>query len=108
MAAARGSRGPRSEHKHARRHQGELAEIAARIFAKAGARSGPELDYGFPETSCISVNDEAVHGVPRQQPHKDGDLGKLDVTAELDGFYADTCVSIPVGTVSNPPCGWPT
>ena len=46
---------------------GELDEIGARIFAKAGARSGPQLDYGFPGTSCISVNDEAVHGVPRQQ-----------------------------------------
>ena len=46
---------------------GELDEIGARIFAKAGARSGPQLDYGFPGTSCISVNDKAVHGVPRQQ-----------------------------------------
>jgi len=80
----------------------ELDEISARIFAKAGARSGPQLDYGFPGTSCISVNDEAVHGIPGSRRLKDGDLVKLDVTAELDGFYADACVSVPVGTVTDP------
>ena len=75
----------------------ELDEVGARIFGKAGARSGPQLDYGFPGTNCISVNDEAVHGIPGNRRLKDGDLVKLDVTAELDGFYADACVSVPVG-----------
>jgi methionyl aminopeptidase len=80
---------------------GELDEISARVFARAGARSGPRLDYGFPGTSCISVNDEAVHGVPGKRRLNDGDLVKLDVTAELDGFYADACVSVPVGNASS-------
>jgi methionyl aminopeptidase len=75
----------------------ELDLIGARVFAKAGARSGPQLDYGFPGTNCISVNDEAVHGIPGQRRLRRGDLVKLDVTAELDGFYADACVSVPVG-----------
>jgi methionyl aminopeptidase len=75
----------------------ELDDIGARIFAKAGARSGPQLDYGFPGTNCISVNDEAVHGIPGKRQLKHGDLVKLDVTAELDGFYADACVSVTVG-----------
>ncbi len=75
----------------------ELDEVAACVFARAGARSGPQLDYGFPGTSCISVNDEAVHGVPGSRRLEDGDLVKLDVTAELDGYYADACVSVPVG-----------
>src|ERR1700721_4267322 len=74
---------------------GELDEISAQIFARAGARSGPQLDYGFPGTSCISVNDGAVHGVPGKRRLNDGDLVKLDVTAELDGFYLDACVSVP-------------
>jgi methionyl aminopeptidase len=47
--------------------------------------------------NCISVNDEAVHGIPGRRRLRDGDLVKLDVTAELDGFYADACVSVPVG-----------
>jgi methionyl aminopeptidase len=80
---------------------GELDEIGARVFAKAGARSGPQLDYGFPGVSCISVNDEAVHGIPGKRRLLDGDLVKLDVTAELHGFYADACVSIPVGKASS-------
>src|ERR1700743_3667573 len=75
----------------------ELDEIGARVFAKAGARSGPMLDYGFPGTNCISVNDEAVHGIPSKRRLRRGDLVKLDVTAELHGFYADACVSVPVG-----------
>lgn len=80
----------------------ELDEAGARVFARAGARSGPQLDYGFPGTSCISVNDEAVHGIPGSRRLKAGDLVKLDVTAELDGFYADACVSVSVGTAPSP------
>jgi methionyl aminopeptidase len=76
---------------------GELDELGARVFARAGARSGPQLDYGFPGTNCISVNDEAVHGIPGPRRLQLGDLVKLDVTAELDGFYADACVSVAVG-----------
>src|SRR3984885_11172445 len=76
---------------------GELDEIGGRVFRRAGARSGPQLDYDFPGINCISVNDEAVHGIPGRRRLRRGDLVKLDVTAELDGFYADACVSVPVG-----------
>jgi methionyl aminopeptidase len=76
---------------------GELDAVGARVFRRAGARSGPQLEYGFPGVSCISVNDEAVHGIPGRRRLREGDLVKLDVTAELDGFYADACVSVPVG-----------
>ena len=76
---------------------GELDLIAAREFDRAGARSGPQLDYGFPGTTCISVNDEAVHGIPGRRRLRRGDIVKLDVTAELDGFYADACRTVAVG-----------
>jgi methionyl aminopeptidase len=76
---------------------GELDAIGARVFTQAGARSGPQLDYGFPGVNCISVNDEAVHGIPARRRLRKGDLLKLDVAAELDGFYADACASIPIG-----------
>lgn len=75
----------------------ELDAVAARVFARHGARSGPQLDYRFPGVTCISVNDEIVHGVPGPRRLRDGDLVKLDVTAELDGYYADACVTVPVG-----------
>ena len=78
----------------------ELDDVGARVFAAVGARSGPRLDYGFPATNCISVNDEAVHGIPSTRRLGRGDLVKLDVTAELNGFYADACVSVPVARAS--------
>jgi methionyl aminopeptidase len=77
----------------------QLDDVGARVFRQAGARSGPQLDYGFPGVACISVNDEAIHGVPGKRRLREGDLVKLDVTAELDGFYADACISVPVGRV---------
>jgi len=75
----------------------ELDAVAGRVFRRAGARSGPQVDYGFPGITCISVNDEAVHGIPGPRRLRESDLVKLDVTAELDGFYADACVTVPVG-----------
>lgn len=75
----------------------ELDRVGARVFAAAGARSAPRLAYDFPGATCISVNDEAVHGIPGRRRLREGDLVKLDVTAELDGYYADACVSVPVG-----------
>jgi methionyl aminopeptidase len=76
---------------------GELDAEAARIFRAAGARSGPRLDYDFPGAICISVGDEAVHGIPGPRRLRDGELVKLDVTAELNGFYADACRTVAVG-----------
>ena len=75
----------------------DLDLIAARIFRRNGARSAPQITYGFPGATCISVNDEAVHGIPGPRRLREGDLVKLDVAAELDGFYADACVSVSVG-----------
>ncbi len=75
----------------------ELDPVGAEVFGQFGARSGPQLDYGFPGVNCISVNDEAVHGIPSGRRLRDGDLIKLDVTAEFNGFYADACATVPVG-----------
>jgi methionyl aminopeptidase len=76
---------------------GDLDAEAARIFRAHGARSGPRLDYDFPGTICISVGDEAVHGIPGARRLREGELVKLDVTAELNGFYADACRTVAVG-----------
>jgi methionine aminopeptidase len=79
----------------------ELDAVAARVLARHGARSGPALVYGFPGAICISVDDEAVHGIPGPRRLRAGELVKLDVTAELDGFYADAAISVAVGRVSS-------
>jgi methionyl aminopeptidase len=76
----------------------ELDAVAAQTFARHGARSAPQVDYQYPGFTCISVNDEAVHGIPGPRVIEDGDLVKLDVTVELNGYYADACRSTVVGT----------
>lgn len=79
---------------------GELDEVGAKVMRQHGAQSAPRMVYQFPGTSCISVNEEAVHGIPGDRALRDGDLVKLDVTVEKDGFMADAAVTVPVGAVS--------
>ena len=76
----------------------ELDRIAAALFKRHGARSAPALVYKFPGTVLISVNEEVVHGVPGPRTLRDGDVVKLDVTVEKDGYIADAARSVIVGT----------
>jgi methionyl aminopeptidase len=78
----------------------ELDEVGAGVMRQHGARSAPTLVYGFPGVNCISVNEEAVHGIPGTRALREGDLVKLDVTVEKNGFMADAAVTVPVGEVS--------
>jgi methionyl aminopeptidase len=72
----------------------ELNGIAADILAREGARSAPALVYGFPGSALISINDEIVHGVPGSRTLARGDLVKLDVTVEKDGYMADAARTV--------------
>ena len=67
----------------------DLDDIGAAVLKAAGARSAPQLVYGFPGFNLLSVNDEIVHGIPGRRRLQPGDVLKLDVTAELDGYIAD-------------------
>ena len=78
----------------------QLDKVGADVMQEHGAKSAPALVYQFPGTSCISLNDEAVHGIPNDRVVREGDLVKLDVTIEKDGFMADAAVTVPVGVVS--------
>jgi methionyl aminopeptidase len=80
--------------------KGELDRIAADYLAEQGARSGPILTYGYPGSICISVDDQVVHGIPGERVLQSGDLVKLDVAAELDGYHADAATTVAVGTVN--------
>jgi methionyl aminopeptidase len=72
----------------------ELDAIGAAFLRGEGARSAPQFTYGFPGFNLISVNDEIVHGVPGSRRLAPGDVVKLDVTAELEGYIADAAVTL--------------
>ena len=77
-----------------------LDGVAERFARAAGARSAPQLTYAFPGFTCISVNEEIVHGIPGPRTLGAGDVVKLDVTLELDGYMADSAVTVLVPPVS--------
>ena len=79
----------------------QLDAIAGGIMRAHGAHSAPRLVYDFPGETCISVNDEIVHGIPSpSRVLADGDLVKLDVTVEKGGFMADAAITCAVGRSS--------
>jgi methionyl aminopeptidase len=76
----------------------ELDEFGAKILSGFGAKSAPYLTYKFPGWTCISVGDEFCHGVPSEtRILKEGDLINIDVSAELNGFWADNGGSFVLG-----------
>jgi methionyl aminopeptidase len=80
---------------------GELDAVGREVFRRHGARSAPRVTYRFPGSTCIGINDEAAHGIPSlTRQLRDGDLVNLDVSAELDGYFSDTGISVAVGEVS--------
>ena len=78
----------------------ELDQIGRRMLETEGARSAPELTYGFPGATCISIGPDVAHGIPDDRAIKAGDLINIDVSAELDGFFGDTGASFAVPPVS--------
>lgn len=81
---------------------GDLDAIGRDTLRAHGARSAPQEAYRFPGWTCISVNDEAAHGIPSLRRHlHEGDLVNVDVSAVVDGYWSDTGASAPVGQVSD-------
>lgn len=68
----------------------ELDAIGEELLAGHGARSAPRLAYDFPGSTCISINEEAAHGIPGDRIIQPGDVLNVDVSAELGGYFADT------------------
>src|SRR5262245_46170901 len=68
----------------------ELDLLGERLLEQHGARSAPKLTYNFPGSTCISINEEAAHGIPGDRVIRAGDVLNVDVSAELGGYFADT------------------
>jgi methionyl aminopeptidase len=78
----------------------QLDGVGRQVMEQNGATSAPATVYKFPGATCISLNDEAVHGIPGDRELREGDLVKLDVTVEKNGYMADAAITVAVGTVS--------
>lgn len=97
-AAVAAARDEMAKHVAAGVSTAELDALGAEVLRRHGARSAPQRAYDFPGATCISVNDALAHGVPsRSKLLRDGDVVNLDVSAELDGYWADTGASVAVG-----------
>src|SRR5687768_7186866 len=78
----------------------DIDAVGAESAARHGAVSAPHKHLGFPGVNLISLNDQAVHGIPGPRVVQAGDLVKLDVTLELDGFIADAAETVAVAPVT--------
>lgn len=76
----------------------ELDDYGGELLAQMGANSAPKLTYGFPGYTCICVNEEAAHGMPSADKIlQEGDLVNIDVSAELNSYWADNGGSFVLG-----------
>ena len=78
----------------------DLETVAEEKIAQWGARPAFKGLYNYPCVLCTSINQEIVHGIPsRKRILKEGDILKIDVGVELEGYYSDSAVTVPVGKI---------
>lgn len=68
----------------------ELDNVGKALLDKYDAESAPKLSYDFPGYTCISINEEAAHGIPGPRVIKAGDMLNIDVSASKNGYFGDT------------------
>lgn len=85
----------------------DLDDVAAEVLRKRGAKSAflgykPSFsDVPYQYNTCLSVNNEIVHGLPsKKRVLRSGDIISLDMGASIDGWFADSAITVPVGEVS--------
>lgn len=78
----------------------ELDELAEEICRKHKVKPAFKGYRGFPKSLCVSINDEIVHGIPSHRRLQNGDLVSMDFGVCYDGYYGDSAITVPVGTIS--------
>lgn len=78
----------------------ELDAMVERLIVDRGGIPAFKGFHGYPAATCISVNDEVVHGIPDDRPMQEGDIVSLDVGVLKDGYYVDAARTMPVGKIS--------
>lgn len=77
----------------------ELDGIGRALLDRDGAVSAPQATYDFPGATCISINEEIAHGIPGDRVIAAGDLVNIDVSATMNGYFADTGATFGMGSV---------
>jgi methionyl aminopeptidase len=77
----------------------ELDQISEKIILSRGALPAFKGYRGFPASLCVSINEEVVHGIPGQRKLKEGDIVSLDAGVNLNGYFGDGAITLPVGEV---------
>jgi len=81
---------------------GDIDRIAREELKKRGAKPAFLNYHGFPGVICVSINSEIVHGIPSdKRVLKESDIVGLDFGAIIEGWYGDSAITIPVGTISS-------
>lgn len=78
----------------------EVDDIGEKFIRDLGARPSFKGLYGFPSAVCTSLNEVIIHGIPDNTVLKEGDILGLDIGTELDGWYGDAAVTMPIGKIS--------
>jgi len=79
---------------------GRLDKEAETVICDHGARPSFKGYRGFPNTLCVAINDQVVHGIPNHTALKEGDIIGLDLGAEYKGYFGDAARTLPVGRIS--------
>jgi methionyl aminopeptidase len=77
----------------------KLDEVAETFIRDNGGKPGFKGYGGFPNTLCISVNEQVVHGIPTENPLENGDIVSIDCGVVLNGFCGDSAYTFEVGEV---------
>ncbi|MGQ9646259.1 MAG: type I methionyl aminopeptidase [Thermodesulfobacteriota bacterium] len=77
----------------------ELDQMTEKIILSRRALPAFKGYRGFPASLCVSINEEVVHGIPGQRKLREGDLVSLDVGVNLNGYFGDGAITLPVGEV---------
>ena len=78
----------------------DLDRLAVEISRRRGATPAFLGYHGYPASTCISVNEAVVHGIPDDRVLREGDIVSLDFACSVDGYFADAAVTVPVGEVA--------
>ncbi len=78
----------------------ELDAIVLKEINRLGANAAFKGYHGFPATTCISINEEVVHGIPSKRLFESGDIVSVDIGMEYAGYFADASRTYAIGEIS--------